>query len=103
GGETWERKTTALVYNVAFSTETEGAMTASTYSSQFSEFALHYSIDSGDTWETINNEQLLGIGSGSSTYVFESNSVTAYIGSYDLGLVEYTIDLNVAGTPEFGN
>lgn len=103
GGETWERKTTSLVYNVAFSTETEGAMTASTYSSQFSEFALHYSIDSGDTWETINNEQLLGIGSGSSTYVFESNSVTAYIGSYDLGLVEYTIDLNVAGTPEFGN
>lgn len=103
GGETWERKTTLLVYNVAFSTETEGAMTASTYSSQFSEFALHYSIDSGDTWETINNEQLLGIGSGSSTYVFESNSVTAYIGSYDLGLVEYTIDLNVAGTPEFGN
>src|SRR5690606_31781551 len=44
GGETWERKTTSLVYNVAFSTETEGAMTASTYSSQFSEFALHYSI-----------------------------------------------------------
>ncbi|MDN3725494.1 T9SS type A sorting domain-containing protein [Aequorivita sp. SDUM287046] len=103
GGENWNRKTTSLVFNVAFSTENEGAMTAATYSSQLSEFALHYSTDSGETWETINNEQLLGIGSSSSTYVFDDNSVTAYIGSFDLGLVEYTIDLNVAGTPDFEN
>ena len=103
GGLNWERKTTALVFNVAFSTETEGAMTASTYSTEFTEFALHYSTDSGETWETISNEQLLGIGSASSTYLFAENSVKVFIGSWDLGLVEYTIDLNVAGTPEFGN
>ena len=103
GGLNWDRKTTSLVFNVAFSTENEGAMSASTYSSQLSEFMLHYSIDSGETWETISNEQLLGIGSGSSTYLFGENSVKVFIGSFDLGLVEYTIDLNVAGTPEFGN
>lgn len=102
GGLNWERKTTSLVSNVAFSTETAGAMTASTNSTEFTEFALHYSTDSGETWETISNEQLLGIGSASSAYIFDVNSVKAYIGSFDLGLVEYTIDLNVAGTPEFG-
>lgn len=103
GGLNWERKTTSLVFNVAFSTETEGAMTASTYSSQLTEFMLHYSTDSGETWETISNEQLLAIGSRSAAYLFDENAVKVYIGSYDLGLVEYTIDLNVAGTPEFGN
>lgn len=103
GGVNWVRKTTSLVYNVAFSTENEGAMTASTYSSQFTEFTLHYSTDSGDTWNTINNEQLLGIGSASSTYLFDDNSVKVFIGSFDLGLVEYTIDFDVAGTPDFEN
>ena len=102
-GATWEQKTTSLVFNIAFSTETQGAMTASTYSSQLSEFALHYSVDNGETWETISNEQLLGIGAAASTFAFAENSVTAYVGSFDLGLVEYNIDLNVAGTPEFGN
>ena len=97
------RKTTSLVFNVAFSTETEGAMMASTYSSEFSEFTLHYSTDGGETWASINNEQLLGIGSGSSAYLFGENSVTAFIGSFDLGLVEYTVDLNVAGIPDSGN
>lgn len=103
GGENWMRKTTSLVFNVAFSTETEGAMMASTYSSEFSEFTLHYSTDGGETWASINNEQLLGIGSGSSAYLFGENSVTAFIGSFDLGLVEYTVDLNVAGIPDSGN
>jgi hypothetical protein len=103
GGVNWDRKTTSLVFNVAFSTEMEGALTASTYSSQLSEFALHYSTDSGETWNTISNEQLLGIGATSSTYRFDENSVKAYVGSYDLGLVEYTIDLNVVGTPGFEN
>jgi hypothetical protein len=103
GGLNWDRKTNSLVHKIAFSTETEGAMTATTYSSQFSELSLHYSTDSGETWETINNEQLLGIASSSSTYRFEENSVVVYIGSFDLGLVEYTIALNVLGSPEFGN
>ncbi len=103
GGLNWNRKTNTLVFNVAFSTETEGAMTASTYSSQLSEFALHYSIDSGENWDTISNEQLLGIGASSSAYLFNENSVKVFIGTYDLGLVEYTIELNVAGAPDFIN
>lgn len=103
GGVNWERKTTSLVFNVAFSTETEGAMTASTYSSEFTEFTLHYSTDSGETWESISNEQLLGVGSRSSLYIFDETSVKVYINTYDLGLVEYTLNLDVAGTPDFEN
>lgn len=102
GGINWNRKTNSLVYNVAFSTAAEGAIIASTYSSQYSEFAIHYSIDNGTTWETINNEQLLSIGAASSTYVFDENSVVVYIGSFDLGLLEYNINLEVAGTPKMG-
>ncbi|MBT0606708.1 T9SS type A sorting domain-containing protein [Aequorivita echinoideorum] len=100
GGQNWDRKTTSLVYNVAFSTETEGAMMASTYSSQVSEFALHFSTNNGENWQTINNEQLLGIGSAASQYYFNENSAVAYIGSFDLGLIEYTIDLTPLGTPD---
>lgn len=103
GGANWDRKTNSLVFNVAFSTETEGVITASTYSSEFTEFALHYSTDSGETWETISNEQLLAVGSRSSLYLFDENAVKVYINTYDLGLVEYTIDLNVAGTPDLEN
>lgn len=103
GGVNWDRKTTSLVFNVAFSTEREGGIIASTYSSEFTEFALHYSIDSGENWETISNEQLLSVGSRSSVYIFDETSVKIYINTYDLGLLEYTLTLDVAGTPDFQN
>jgi len=103
GGDTWERKTNSLVYNVAFSTVQEGAIIASTYSSDVSNFSLHFSTDSGENWETINNEQLLHIGARSSKYIFNENSVKAYIGTFDLGLIEYTIDLTVLGSPDIEN
>jgi len=102
GAESWVRKATDLVFNIAFSTETEGAMVSSTYSSEHSEFALHYSTDGGENWETINNEQLLSIGSSYSNYFFYDDSVKVYIGTYAIGLVEYTIDLSALGTPVLG-
>lgn len=101
GGVNWIQKTTSIVNSVAFSTENEGAMVASTNSSENTEFELHYSTDFGETWNTITNEQLLGIGAVSSAYLFENNAVKAFVGSFDLGLVEYTIDLNVAGIETF--
>ncbi|TXD71359.1 T9SS type A sorting domain-containing protein [Aequorivita antarctica] len=102
-GINWGRRTTFSVSNVAFSTETEGAMTASTYSSDISDYLLHYSTDSGENWETINNEELLYIGASSSSYFFNEDSVKVFIATYDLGIIEYTIDLNILGTAQFGN
>src|SRR5690606_27748502 len=87
GGQTWSQKSTSLVFNIAFSTETEGAMVASTYSSEVSEFALHYSTDNGETWDTLLNEALLSIKSAASTYLFSDDSVKVYIGTSDIGLV----------------
>ena len=101
GGQNWEQKSTNSVFQIGFSTETEGAIVASTYSSLFTVFALHYSTDNGDTWQTISNEQLLHIGSRSSAYLFSENSVKVFVGSYDLGLMAYTIDLSTAGTPDY--
>ncbi|OAB78654.1 T9SS type A sorting domain-containing protein [Cochleicola gelatinilyticus] len=103
GGENWERKTTSLVYTVAFSTETEGAMAAATYSSQFSEYALHYSTDGGENWDTLTNTELLGIAANNTEFYFDETSVRAYIGSYDVGLVEYTIDLTTLNNEDFTN
>ena len=101
GGINWVQKTTSVVNSVAFSTENEGAMVVSTNSSETTEFEMHYSTDFGETWNTITNEQLLGIGAVSSTYLFDNDVVKAFVGSFDLGLIEYTIDLNVAGIETF--
>lgn len=101
GGATWDQKTTSWISNIAFSTETEGALIASTYSSMYTLFALHYSTDYGENWNTINNQQLLTINAQTSKFKFLENAIKAYIGTNDLGLVEYTIDLASLGTNDY--
>ncbi|TYA55727.1 T9SS type A sorting domain-containing protein [Formosa maritima] len=103
GGENWDRKTTLLTHKVAFSTETEGVLVATTHDSYFSRTAIHYSTNSGESWTTISNDQLLSITSSHSAYIFNSNSVKIYIGSSDLGLVEYDIDFSLLNTPQIEN
>jgi photosystem II stability/assembly factor-like uncharacterized protein len=93
-GENWIKKTKDLVNKVEFSSETSGTIIASTYNSLYTKFTLYYSVDYGANWETINNEQLLGIEAYSSAFLFEKNTITAYIGSSDLGLLKYIIDLS---------
>src|SRR5690606_3043915 len=51
----------------------------------------------------MSNKQLLGVASRSSVYIFDETSVKVYINTYDLGLVEYTLNLDIAGTPDFEN
>ncbi|WP_179352212.1 T9SS type A sorting domain-containing protein [Winogradskyella vidalii] len=101
GGATWAQKSTDVTNKVAFSTETVGAMVATTYTSISTLFELHYSVDYGESWTKIHNDQLLSIGSSSSSYQFEDNAVTVFVGTYDIGLMEYSIDLEVLGTPDF--
>ncbi|WP_178984112.1 T9SS type A sorting domain-containing protein [Winogradskyella helgolandensis] len=101
GGATWAQKSTDIIYKVAFSTETVGAMVATTYTSVSTLFELHYSIDYGETWTTLYNDQLLSVGSVSSSYQFEDDAVTVYVGTFDIGLMEYSIDLEVLGRPDF--
>ncbi|WP_179334571.1 T9SS type A sorting domain-containing protein [Winogradskyella costae] len=100
-GVTWTQKSTELVNKIAFSTETVGAMVATKYTSDFTVFELFSSTDYGETWDIIYNEQLLSIRSSSASYRFEDAAVTVYVGTFDIGLMEYSIDLEVLGTPDF--
>ncbi|NRR92290.1 T9SS type A sorting domain-containing protein [Winogradskyella undariae] len=100
-GVTWTQKSTELVNKIAFSTETVGAMVATKYTSDFTVFELFSSTDYGETWDVIYNEQLLSIRSSSASYRFEDAAVTVYVGTFDIGLMEYSIDLEVLGTPDF--
>ncbi|EMQ95484.1 hypothetical protein D778_02578 [Xanthomarina gelatinilytica] len=106
GGEHWEQKTTSVTHKINFSTEVNGHMAASTHtstSSLSSDFQLYYSINSGGTWETITNQQLLHTLGKSSAFIFDGNSLKAYIGSFDLGLMTYTIDLESLSIPDVSN
>ena len=102
-GTTWSQKTTSIVHNVAFSTETPGPIIASSYNSVASVFQMYYSIDNGDNWEIISNDQLMSVSALSSSYFFNQDSVTVFVGTLDLGLMEYTIDFNALGLPQFEN
>ncbi|MCW8981425.1 MAG: T9SS type A sorting domain-containing protein [Altibacter sp.] len=64
------------------------------------ESQIVYTLDGGETWEALPFEAIAHVGSGSMAYKFHEQSVDAYIGSYDLGVVKYTIDLATLGTPE---
>ncbi|WP_289045243.1 T9SS type A sorting domain-containing protein [uncultured Olleya sp.] len=100
-GVNWTQKTTTIVHNVAFSTVSQGALVASTYNSQASVFQIYYSIDNGTNWQLINNQQLLSVASTTSSYYFDQDMVTVFVGTSDLGLMEYNIDLSTLGVPEF--
>lgn len=97
GGATWSQIYDELVHQIHHSSFNDGHLVGMIHSSQVSEFGLIYSIDAGQTWNVIDNEELLSIGSAASTVKFNEESADVYIGSVDLGLLKYTIDLQVLG------
>ncbi|WP_417237109.1 VPS10 domain-containing protein [Bizionia paragorgiae] len=99
-GETWNRIYDELVHQIFHSTATAGHLVGMAHSSRISEFTLIYSTDEGQTWETIENDDLLSIGSVASAVKFNEQSADVYIGSVDLGLVKYSIDLQTLGLEE---
>ncbi len=105
-GQTWTQKSTKRVDKIAFSTETVGAIVATTnsiFTTSYVLFELHYSTDYGETWDTISNNQLLSIEANSSSYKFNNDSVSVFVGTFDIGLIEYNINLEVLGVPELND
>jgi hypothetical protein len=100
-GENWVKIYNQLVHNVAHSTETNGHMIAATHNSQISAFNIVYSTDTGETWDEVSDEALHYIASGATAFQFFEESADIYIGTYDLGLVKYTLELNTLSTPDF--
>ncbi|KAA3620620.1 MAG: T9SS C-terminal target domain-containing protein [Flavobacterium sp.] len=97
-GDTWAQLSSDIVHQVYHSTATDGHMVGMVHTSQVSDFELVFSKDAGQTWERIENQELFQIGGSASVVIFSDNSAEVYMGSIDLGLLKYTIDLEVLGT-----
>lgn len=101
-GMTWTQVYNEFVEKVAFSPIMEGHIVARNHFSDGYLFPqsttrIIYSIDSGDSWETISGEALEYLNSSSSSVQFFEDSADVYFGTFDTGLVKYTIDLSTVG------
>lgn len=103
GGETWEQKYNSLVHNIAHSTETDGHIVATTHNSQISSLAIVYSTDGGENWEVVAGEELWHTASNATAFKFYENHAEVFIGTYDLGLIAYNLNLSGLNTPIFEN
>jgi hypothetical protein len=100
GGSTWTKIYNSIIHNVSHSTVTNGNIVASAHTSGTSTFKVIYSKDGGITWNEIMDEKLLYVGSSASAFRFTGDTAEVYIGTFDLGLVKYSIDMNA---PYLGN
>ena len=106
-GTNWTMIKPEFAHNVVYSTEVDGHIVGAIHNSQISEFQLFSSVDGGENWTDIPNDELLYIRSNhvfsSTAFQFFENSADIYIGSGDLGLVKYTLDLETMSVsdPEF--
>ncbi len=92
------------VYNVSFSPFNEGHIVGVTHYMEGNSYlpnsyaSIAYSMNDGDTWETVAPEALHYIFHGNSSAIqFYEQSAEVYFGAFDLGLVRHTIDMNTVG------
>lgn len=97
GGATWSKIYDGLVHRTFHSEFVDAHLVGIVFDSDVSQFTIVYSLDGGQTWEAIANEELLQITAVDATVKFEEESAEVYIGSIDLGLIKYTIDLHALG------
>lgn len=98
GGDNWIKINENLVYKTYHSSITEGHIVGIVLNSAISDFAIVYSSDAGENWEEINNDELLKTAATDAIVKFQEDSAEVYIGSIDLGLMLYTIDLQGLGS-----
>lgn len=96
GGQ-WLKIYGSNIHNISYSGLTDKNIVAATHSSYISQFKLIYSTDGGTTWVEIAAEDLYHIASSATALYFVDNLAEVYIGSFDIGLVKYTIDLSGVG------
>lgn len=93
-GHTWTKRYTGLVYKVRHSSEVDGHLIAFIPTSLTTSFEILYSTNSGSTWDKIDNKNLDYILSASADGIFTGGShVDIYIGTIDIGLIKYTLDM----------
>ncbi|MDN3725133.1 T9SS type A sorting domain-containing protein [Aequorivita sp. SDUM287046] len=99
-GESWSKIYEGIVHKTFHSEYSEAHVIGIVFDSDVSQFKIIYSEDGGQIWNTIENEQLLQITAVDANVKFEEESAAIYIGSIDLGLMKYTIDLSTLGLEE---
>lgn len=101
-GLSWNQKFDGFIENIFFSPLTDGNIVAvNHYSDGYlfpeSTTRIVYSNDGGETWEIIPGDALEYLISGSSTVHFIDDQAEVYFGTFDMGLVKYTVDLSELG------
>lgn len=86
------------VRKVAYSPLNANVAVAATYSGENVIASLLVTTNNGADWTTITPEQIKYVFTGSVDFAFTEDTVTAYIGTSDLGVMGYTIDLGALGT-----
>lgn len=97
GGDNWIKIYESLVHKTYHSSATEGHLVGIVLNSEISQFGIVYSKDSGETWEELDSEELLKTAATDAIVKFREDTAEVYIGSIDLGLMLYTLDLQALG------
>lgn len=100
-GENWSRVYEGeYLRKIEYSTENDGVIIASVYSSLTTSAHLVYSIDNGENWIEVLRPLLEYVGSGSMDFQFESGLIHTYIATFDSGVIKYTIDIEALSIPD---
>lgn len=99
-GLTWNQVSDFMAFKVAYSDVNDGVLVAATYSSMYTQFNIHYSVDHGNNWKTVERSDLLYTETGSVTIDFSDKNALIYIASSDLGLLGYNLDFDILATGE---
>ncbi|MCD9854337.1 T9SS type A sorting domain-containing protein [Epilithonimonas sp. JDS] len=102
-GVSWNLVSQFVANKVFYSDVNSGVLLATTYTSQFDIFDIHYSVDNGSNWSTVPRADLLQTESNSVTVDFSDKKAYIYIASTDLGLLGYNLNLEVLANNEVSN
>lgn len=103
GGHSWSKVFEEFVQEVHFSSVTNGQIVginlfSDGYLFPQSTTRIIYSIDAGENWEIISGEALEYLNSSSAAIQFYEEQADVYFGTFDMGLVKYSIDFSDLGT-----
>ena len=100
-GENWSLLLPGVdVRRVKHSPTNTNVIVATVFSNMYESASIVYTTDGGQNWTTISSEDLNHIQSYAMDYDFDGDTIYAYIGTTDLGVVKYEIhDASLATTP----
>ena len=98
---TWSQVSTDFTTKITFSDKVNGHLVATTRNTQFSNFQIHFSSNEGQNWQTVASQNTQFIDTSRDPAIsFTNNGAKLYIGTYDLGLVSYSINLSPLSNEE---